>query len=422
MELDRKAWTLRYSSPVYGRPAPMSTNWRPPPQGDGSTRYVYDSTNQLIVGAVQPGVVLGFRPRSNGKGEWLTHKTVGTGRTIFYCHAYVPRVNTHFIVADVKEGRRTFAFRWDPGQATTAVDPRPPAAHIAVNGVVVTTLQRACDIGGNVEIAAGELHDLAACASIRRPVSVRGAGSRLVARGIEGKGILLVSGDAELADLDISGARVADGNGAAIRHQAGNVKLKRVRLHGNQNGLLGPSRDIPFSLTIEDCEVFDNGTGTGQTHGLYVGLIDRFTCTGSRFRNTRIGHHIKSRARSTTITRCEIGQDFDGNESYNVDIPVGGDVVMTDCHMRQGPKTDNQIMVNYGSERNPHPGGSLKIQRCTFESRAGGVGIRNALPNVRIEVEDCDFIGIHEPVVGNHSLRNCRLNGKPMPDVPGRTS
>jgi hypothetical protein len=165
-----------------------------------------------------------------------------------------------------------------------------------------------------------------------------------------------------------------------------------------------------------------NGTGTGQTHGVYIGRIDRFICLNSRFSGTRIGHHIKSRARATVVQGCAIGTDLAGNESYNVDIPVGGDAIITDCYMRQGPKTDNHIMVNYGSERNPHPGGSLRIQRCTFESKAGGVGIRNALPGVRVEVEDCDFIGIQELVIGNHSLKNCRLNGRPLPDVSGRPS
>jgi hypothetical protein len=325
-------------------------------------------------------------------------------------------------MADAGKARRTFAFRWDPEAAKPASDPRPPAARITANGRSVPTLQSACDVGGAIAVAAGELHDRAATASIRKAVEITGQGTQLVALGIDGKAILIVAADTTLVDLDISGARVPDGNGAAIRHAAGNVKLKRVRLHGNENGFLGPAKHIPYTVEIDECEVFDNGTVTGQTHGLYIGVIDRFVCTRSRFRNTRIGHHIKSRARATIVRDCEIGQDFDGNESYNVDIPIGGDALVENCRMRQGPRTDNNIMVNYGSERNPYPGGALRIRRCTFESRGGGVGVRNALPGVVVEIEDCDFVGLKEVAVGRHTLRNCRLNGKPLPDGPGRSS
>jgi hypothetical protein len=414
--LARPSFSPQFGGAARALPAPMRTNWRPPPAGDGSTRYVYDSATQLIVGSLMPGMMLGFRPRADGTGQWLIHPVAATGRTHFYCHAYVPRTNTHYVVSDTNKGHRTFAFRWDPAQAKEAVDPRPPAARITANGATVASLQRACDAGGEVRIAAGELHDAVACAAIRHPVTIQGSGTKIVAAGIEGKGIFVVSADCSLIDVDISGARVGDGNGAAVRHQGGNVKLSRVVLHGNQNGLLGPAKHVPCTLEVDQCEVYGNGTGTGQTHGLYVGIIDRFTCTRSRFRATRIGHHIKSRALTTIVQHCVVGEDFAGNESYNIDIPVGGDALVEDCELRQGPATDNSIMLNYGSERNPHPGGSLRIRRCKFESKTGGVGIRNALPGVVAEIEDCDFIGLQDPVTGNHALKNCRLNGKPLPD------
>jgi hypothetical protein len=173
---------------------------------------------------------------------------------------------------------------------------------------------------------------------------------------------------------------------------------------------------MPASVVMRDCDVHDNATGTGQTHGVYIGRIARFECVNSRFRATNIGHHVKTRSASTSIRACEIGTDFEGNESYNVDIPVGGDAAISDCVMRQGLRTDNPIMVNYGSEPHAYAGGSLRVERCRFESRAGGVGVRNALANVVAELVDCEFIGLATPVVGAHVMRNCRLDGRPLPD------
>lgn len=419
--LDRTTFRPNFTNVVSGKPVPMTTNWRPSPAGDKSTRFVYDRANQLIVGGLIPGLMFAFKPLPDGTGQWLQHPAPGTAKTIFYCHAYAERTNTHLVLCDFgKLGRRTIAFRWDPNAAQVAVDTRgdqPPPAKITVGGVAVATLQQACNAGGEIAVGAGELRGGIACATIGRPVRIVGQDSALTAAGIEGKGILIVSADARFEGLEISGADVSDGNGAAIRHQGGNVVLNKVKLHHNQNGILGPASPQPYSLDMSDCEVHHNGTGTGQTHGVYIGKIDRFTCVKSRFYATRIGHHIKSRARETLVQGCEVGTDFDGNESYNIDIPVGGDATVTDCTLRQGPKTDNKVMLNYGSEAGPYPDGTLKVYRCVFESTAGGTGIRNALPGVVADVQDCDFNGVTTPVEGNHTRRNCRANGVPLQNI-----
>jgi hypothetical protein len=415
--LDRKTFKPVYTTFAEGRPAAMTTNWRPARAGR-ETGYAYDSANGIIVGGMLQGLMLGFRPLADGAGQWLQQAIPSPGPTVFYCHAYVASKNHHVVMCDVpKRGRTTFAFRWDPRVAVVAQDTRVAPALITADGALVKSLQAACDAAGDITLGSGELHEGVACARISHPVDIAGSGTRLIAAGIDGKGILIVNADTTIDDVALSGAKVSDGNGAAIRHQAGNVRLTRVRLHHNENGVLGPARDSPFSLEMDDCDVYMNGTGTGQTHGVYIGRIDRFVCTNSRFSGTRIGHHIKSRARTTIIQGCAIGTDLVGNESYNVDIPVGGDALVTDCTMLQGPRTDNRVMLNYGTESGPYPGGSLRIHRCTFESTAGGVGIRNGLPGVVADVEDCDFNGVKTAIEGLHTRRNCRLNGEPLPDI-----
>jgi hypothetical protein len=419
--LDRATFHPVYTTSSAGRAAAMTTNWRPHPNTSGETGYAYDSANQLIVGGMQAGLMLAFRPVSDGVGQWLQQTVPGARPTTFYCHAYVPGKNYHIVVCDIpNKGRRTLGFRWDPVHSFVALDTRPPAlppAVITANGAVVASMQAACNGGGEVAMTRGDLRGAVACAHLSRAVHIAGGGSRLIAAGIEGKGILVVDADLTLEDVDISGATVPDGNGAAIRHEAGNLRLERVQIHDNQNGVLGPANPVAAWLEMDDCDVYSNGTTTGQTHGLYIGKIDRFVCSNSRFRGTRIGHHIKSRARQTLVENCAVGTDFAGTESYNIDIPIGGDARVSGCTMRQGRATDNSVMLSYGSEPGPWPGGSLVIEDCTFESTAGGTGIRNSLAAVVVLVQNCDFNGLDVPVQGSHVLRNCRADGVALPDT-----
>lgn len=397
--------------------SPMITNWRPRASLSGAgTGYAYDAANQLIVGQMLNGLMYGFRPLGGGVGQWLQHPIATTTETSSYCHAYVPTINAHLVTCVVQTvGKCTFAFRWNPALAVPAADPRLPASVITARGSAVATLQAACDVGGEITLSSGGLYGAAGCAIINKSVHIVGDGTVLEAPGISGKGILIVNADARLANLDISGATVPDGNGAGIRHQDGNLYLENIKLHGCQDGLL--AGQSAGSILMTECDVYDNGTGTGTTHGVYVGKISQFICANSRFWDTSIGHHIKTRAAVSVIQGCEVGMDFVGTESYNVDIPVGGDVILSDCHLRQGPSTDNYVMVNYGSEPDPYPGGSLRVSNCVFESSdPRGIGIRNALPDVVAIVEDCHFVGTATPTQGNCVLVRCTLNGIPLPD------
>jgi len=75
-------------------------------------------------------------------------------------------------------------------------------------------------------------------------------------------------------------------------------------------------------------------------------------------------------------------------------------------------------MLNFASDvKRSWPESSLSVHRCTFESKAGGVAIRNSHPYVIADIRDCDFIGAAIVIQGRRTLRNCRLNGKALPDI-----
>jgi hypothetical protein len=302
-------------------------------------------------------------------------------------------------------------------------DMRAPVvqAEIRVGGMRVDTMQEAADAGGTILVSAGALGTDAlgrarGPAHFRKPVHVIGRNTVVAGASIEDKGTFIVDVDATFDGFDVSGS-TGDGIGAAFRHQGGDLLIRRTRIHQCENGLLGPARFVDCHLVIDECDVYENGTGTGQTHGLYVGEIRSFTCLRSRFRATSIGHHIKSRALRTKVRHCEVGADFLGNESYNVDVPQAGHVEIDGCTMRQGPKTDNDAMVNYGGERHPHAGRSFVVSNTTFESLARGTAIRiHRNADVLARIENCRFAGVDVPVEGRCVMRGCTLDGRRLPD------
>jgi len=100
-----------------------------------------------------------------------------------------------------------------------------------------------------------------------------------------GKAILDVGGSGvsvTIENFEFSGAAVADGNGAGIRYEGGNLTLRGDYFHNNQDGLLSAS-DPNGSITIDTSEFANNGAGDGFTHNLYVNDVGTLTVTNSYF-------------------------------------------------------------------------------------------------------------------------------------------
>src|SRR5262244_2595146 len=74
-----------------------------------------------------------------------------------------------------------------------------------------------------------------------------------------GKAILIISGNnITVQNLEFSGAKVADENGAGIRYEGGNLTIRHSDFHDNEDGILGqggPSN----TLLIERSTFIHNG-------------------------------------------------------------------------------------------------------------------------------------------------------------------
>ena len=175
-----------------------------------------------------------------------------------------------------------------------------------------------------------------------------------------GKGILVTQSDVTIQNLSFSGAAVADGNGAGIRYEGGNLVVIDSYFHDNQTDLLA-NADPNGTIRIVGSEFADTGAGDGLKHNLYVGNIASLVVDDSYFHDANDGHQIKSRAQSTTITNSRI-YDGTGTGSYSIDLPNGGVGVIRDNVIEQGPNSDNPVIIHYGDESAAYAGSSLLIE------------------------------------------------------------
>lgn len=221
-----------------------------------------------------------------------------------------------------------------------------------------------------------------------------------------GKAMITTSGNVTIEGFEISGVTVKDQNGAAVRYEgAGTLTLDQVFFHHNENGVMGGQGD---HVVIRNSEFAHNGSGSGQTHNIYIGDVSSLTVDNCYFHDANVGHNIKSRAASTTITNTRVF-DLQAGTSYSIDAPNGGDLVIEDCVVQQGPNTQNPAVVAYGEEGVSHPGTNVRIARNVFvnDAQRGNEYLMMNRSGRTITIEDNTVYGLGPDRLGdNVSERN----------------
>src|SRR5882762_2834615 len=258
-------------------------------------------------------------------------------------------------------------------------------------------------------------------ATINTDITLQGIGGQvsMVSTGLipNGKAILITNGNDTINNFSFSGAQVADGNGAGIRYQAGNLILNNDYFHDNQEGLLGAS-DLSGSITINNSEFSHNGDGSGQTHNLYVGEVGNLTINNSYFHDAIVGHEIKSRADNTTITNSRI-QDENGSASYSIDLPNGGNALIQNNVIEQGPLTQNSIIITSGEEGNVYSNSSLKVDFNTILNdlaSSSALAVKN-VTGTTAEISGNEFYGLNASQIAagpNSQSNNTFLATEPV--------
>jgi len=184
------------------------------------------------------------------------------------------------------------------------------------------------------------------------------------------KGIIIADSSLTVRGLTFEGAAVSNsdgGNGAGIRDQnydgetpPASLVVENCTFVGNQEGIL-TGYDAIETIQIINSTFANNGNINPNVfqHALYVNLAGSLTVTGSLFGGQLIGHEIKSRAMTTTITNNRIydgaADPADGiragSSSYGIDTPNGGVVAISGNLMLKDVLSPKSPMVAYGEER-----------------------------------------------------------------------
>lgn len=192
-----------------------------------------------------------------------------------------------------------------------------------------------------------------------------------------GKAILVDrADDLTLENLQFVGAEVHDGNGAGIRYEWGTLTVRNCDFIDNEEGILGGR--VPGGRVIVDASNFQhNGAGDGQTHGLYIGIVDSLTVTNTNFVDTVLGSHLKSRAARTDIANSRFIGAPGGNTNYDIDLCDGGVATIRNSVIVKPAQADNRALIHFGGEVSD-PKGSLLVQDNKLSSDLpGSVAVLN---------------------------------------------
>jgi hypothetical protein len=237
---------------------------------------------------------------------------------------------------------------------------------------VADALQQAQD-GDTIAVLPGTYRgDVAVIRQRRLHIVGLGAQPVLEADGqhAEGKAIwVLRQGEITVENIAFRGCRVPAGNGAGIRFERGQLRLRHCRFENNQMGLL-TGNDGDSLLDIADCQFGQAPHNPGSLpHLLYVGRIARLQLAGSLLQQGRVGHLLKCRAREALITGNRFDDGRTGQASYEVDLPNGGRVLLEGNTLVQSPLSENSVMLSYGAEGQPWQDNQLTLRANTFINR-----------------------------------------------------
>jgi hypothetical protein len=216
-------------------------------------------------------------------------------------------------------------------------------------------------------------------------------------RASQGKAIWVIAGnDTTIENVEFSGARVPDDNGAGIRQEGANLRVEHCYFHDNQEGIL--AGDNPASNIVIDSSVFaHNGVGDGLSHNLYINHVRSFTLRYSYSTDARVGHLVKSRALRNYILYDRLSGEH-GTDSYELDLPNGGLSYVIGTVIQQGARTENSNMLAYGEEGSLNPDSRLYAVSDTFVNDLGHGAAIAVGPSVRHPVVAEDDLSFGSPV------------------------
>jgi hypothetical protein len=203
-------------------------------------------------------------------------------------------------------------------------------------------------IGGKnatIVIAPGAYGDCAVQTAGRITYKASIPGQTVLDGGIcEGKASLVLRGKAATIDgIIFQNQGVADGNGAGIRIERGDLYVHNAMFRNAEQGIL--SADDPSAEIVIDRSTFQRlgrcDRGLSCAHSIYIGDFGSLKVTNSRFEKGNGGHYVKSRAARATINNNSFDDTQGRTTNYMIDLPAGATGVISGNVFVQGQNKEN---------------------------------------------------------------------------------
>jgi hypothetical protein len=256
------------------------------------------------------------------------------------------------------------AFAASAQSATSA-----PFVHVET-GRGYDRLQEAVDaIGGRagtIRIASGRHGDCAVQEAGRIAFVAAERGAAVLDGGAcEGKATLVLRGRAALVDgLVFLNVQVADGNGAGIRLEQGDLDVAYTRFAQSQCGIL-TANDPAGSISIRHSTFsgLGNRHADDGVHSIYVGGYGALSVANSRFERGTSGHYLKSRAPRIEVLDSSFDDSHGRSTNYLIDLPGGAVGRIAGNVFVQGVGKENYgTMIAVAAEDGGHRSAGLTIE------------------------------------------------------------
>ncbi|WP_242186997.1 right-handed parallel beta-helix repeat-containing protein [Sphingomonas sp. CARO-RG-8B-R24-01] len=182
----------------------------------------------------------------------------------------------------------------------------------------------------------------------------------------EGKAAFVLRGQGSVVDgIVFRKMRVADGNGAGIRTEIGDLTVRNATFLDSQEGILGghPSRQ---TIVIDHSSFAGLGQcdqSTDCAHAIYLANQGSVTITRSRFERGTGGHYVKLRVPHVTITDDSFDDTQGTRTNYMIDLPEGATGLIAGNTFVQGRNKENWTgFVVVGAEARTYPSAGLRVE------------------------------------------------------------
>lgn len=231
---------------------------------------------------------------------------------------------------------------------------------------------------GTIRVAAGVWRDCAVITAGDVAVVAASPGQVVFDDTVcEGKAVLVARGHSlRVEGLIFRNLHIAEGNGAGIRLERGNLAVRQTWFRDSDEGILSADDPAAQAEVVESTftRLGRCDRGLSCAHGVYFGNIAAVTIRRTRFEEGRGGHYVKSRAARIDVSDCSFDDARGQTTNYMIDLSVGASGRITGNWMVVGGNRENATaLIANAAEGHLHRADGLVITGNTARLAPGVV-------------------------------------------------